>query len=89
MEQYRQIAIENPGRVCAVYIRDVTSERRDRQIKSLAADLKRRGVPTLLAASSEVFAEDMQSRGLISRGAVERVRQAMAASGSGGERGEA
>jgi phosphatidate phosphatase APP1 len=62
---YRQIALEHPGRVRAVYLRQVTAESRNREIDAIIADLRRRGVPAVLADDSGSFAKHMQAQGLI------------------------
>lgn len=75
IENYRRIAIENPGRVRAVYLRDVSEDsERDREIEAVAEDLRRRGVSTLLGEHSLRFAEHMAEEGLISETALEEVR---------------
>jgi phosphatidate phosphatase APP1 len=66
-ERYRQIVLENPGRVRAVYLRDVTHEKRDGKVHAIAADLRRRGVVALVSEHSEEFAEHMRGEGLIVR----------------------
>jgi phosphatidate phosphatase APP1 len=62
---YRQIALEHPGRVRAVYLRQVTAESRNSEIDAIIADLRRRGVPAVLAEDTGSFAEHMQAQGLI------------------------
>lgn len=63
---YRQIVVENPDRVRAVYVRSVTGRDRDLELEALAEDLRRRGVPTLLAQGTPELAEHMRLEGLIS-----------------------
>jgi phosphatidate phosphatase APP1 len=75
LQKYRQIAIENPGRVRAVYVRDVTDER-DRELAAAAADLERRGVPTLMSETTAAIAEHMRAHDLVAEGALAEVREA-------------
>lgn len=77
-ERYRQIAIEYPGRIRAVYLRDVTGRRRKRELDAIARDLRRRGVPTLLADDTRAFAEHMHGEGLVTDDALADVRTAAA-----------
>lgn len=64
-ETYRRIALENPGRIHAVYLRNVADEGKDGDVSAIVTDLEHRGIPTSLAARSEDFAEHMRSEGFI------------------------
>ena len=66
---YRQIALDHPGRVRAVYLRQVTGGSRNTEIEAIVADFRRRGIASLLAEHSESFAAHMLAEGLIAAGA--------------------
>ncbi len=66
-ELYEQVCRRYPGRILAVYIRDVVkSGKRDAPMKAVAASLAELGVPFCLAADSEVAAQHAATLGLIS-----------------------
>ena len=73
-EIYRQVVREHPGRIRAIYIRDVTTAKRDRAVRAVAADLRALGVPMVFAADSVAAAEHAATLGLISPAAVPAVR---------------
>jgi phosphatidate phosphatase APP1 len=74
-EIYRRIAEEHPGRILAVYIRDVSRSRaRLREIESLARAVAGAGSPLLLAADSAAIAAHARGLGLLSDEAVHTVR---------------
>jgi phosphatidate phosphatase APP1 len=80
-EIYTQVVQEHPGRVLAVYIRNVTREpERRRAIETLAGRVVEAGSSLVLAADSFVMAEHAAEHGLISSEALsailsERVEQ--------------
>lgn len=51
-EIYASVAMEHPERIKAIYIRDVTRFKRDKEIKQLIRKLNRLGVPLLLASDT-------------------------------------
>jgi phosphatidate phosphatase APP1 len=73
-EIYHQAAIEHPGRVRAIYIRDVTSPERDREVHAIAEKLRRHGVEMVLTGDTGRAAEHAAGIGLIPPEAVDRVR---------------
>lgn len=79
LQKYRQIAIENPGRIRAVYVRSVTGEKRDRALEAVAEDLRRRGVVTMLSDDTTELAEHMRAHRLITDEALEEIREAVRA----------
>lgn len=88
-EIYRQVIDAFPGRVRAVYIRDVTSPERDAEVHTIAGDLEAHGVPVVLAEDSVEVARHAAELGLISPSAVELVsadceRDIVAPSGGAG-----
>lgn len=88
-EVYAQIVEAHPGRVLAVYIRNVSHDpARIRQIMRLAAAVAASGSSLVLAADSVAMAEHAAGLGLIAPGAVARVADERAAGGeipAGGE----
>ncbi|WP_191062080.1 App1 family protein [Geminicoccus harenae] len=88
-EVYRQIVAEHPGRVLAVYIRNVScDERRIAEINGLAAAMAEAGSTLLLASDSMAFARHAVEHGLLHADALAEVAaeseavQAPAPSGS-------
>lgn len=73
-EIYRQIVDEHPGRVLAVYIRNVSRNRsRMAQIEELASVVAAAGSSLVLASDSVAIAEHAVSLGLIAHGTVAEV----------------
>ncbi|HEX2529512.1 MAG TPA: phosphatase domain-containing protein [Geminicoccus sp.] len=65
-EVYRQIVVDHPGRVAAVYIRNVSRDRcRIREIEQLAAAVTEAGSTLVLAADSLAIARHAASMGLL------------------------
>lgn len=85
-EIYAQIVRENPGRVLAVYIRNVSRDpARVQAIEALAAEVAAAGSGLLLAADSAAMAEHAASRGLVAPAAPAEVAgEKAAASPDGG-----
>jgi hypothetical protein len=81
-EIYRQIVAEHPGRVLAVYIRNVSRDpKRIEEIESLAKVVADAGSSLVLAADSVVIAEHAVSLRLVPRETVSEVRDERTASG--------
>lgn len=76
-EIYARTISENPGRVRAVFIRDVTDEARDMEVAEICRDLASQGVPTYLVKDSAHAAEHALSLGLIPSEAVREVYAAI------------
>jgi phosphatidate phosphatase APP1 len=73
-EIYRQIVEEHPGRVLAVYIRNVSRDpRRISEIEDLAAAVARAGSSLVLASDSVAMAEHAANLGLVGRNTVAEV----------------
>jgi phosphatidate phosphatase APP1 len=47
-EIYRQVVFEYPGRILGIYIRDVSDDKRDKEVRSIAAEVKQKGVEMML-----------------------------------------
>jgi phosphatidate phosphatase APP1 len=69
-EIYRQIVQEYPGRVRAIYIRDVTARERDAAVHAIAGELNDIGVEMLLTVDTVEAAEHAARRELISPNAL-------------------
>jgi len=81
-EVYRQIVEENPGRVLAVLIRNVSrGEDRVREIEALAVAVARAGSTMLLAADSAAMAEQAERLGLVASGTITSVKSEMTQEG--------
>jgi phosphatidate phosphatase APP1 len=81
-EIYRQIVEEHPGRVLAVYIRNVSrNPERIREIEDLAKVVAGAGSSLVLAADSVVIAEHAVSLGLVPPETVAEVRNERTATG--------
>ena len=80
-EIYAQVVREQPGRVLAIYIRNVTSAAaRHHAIAQLAAEVAEAGSSLILAHDSLAMAVHAADRGLITPAAMENVRAAVRAS---------
>ena len=64
-EIYTRIIEEYPGRILAVYIRDVSDERRDAEVEALAAAAAADGVELFLVPDSATAARHAAEQGLI------------------------
>lgn len=67
-EVYRDVVRDFPGRIRAVYIRDVTSPGRDREVQRIADEVCAMGVPMVLARESAQAAAHAVEAGLVRRG---------------------
>jgi len=75
-EIYLQIVREHPGRISAIYIRDVTTAARDAEVHAIARKSRALGTEMSLVADTTDAAEHAASKGLIEPEAVARVRLA-------------
>ncbi len=86
-EIYRKIVEEHPGRVLAVYIRNVSrSAKRTEEIEALAKVVAQAGSSLLLAADSVAIAEHAAKIGLVSPEIIPDVRAERASDGEAGAR---
>jgi phosphatidate phosphatase APP1 len=70
---YARVVRERPGRVRAIYIRDVTDDAGDRRVQRIADEVERLGVPMQLVERSETAARHAAELGLIPERAVESI----------------
>lgn len=75
-EIYHQAVREHPGRIEAIYIRDVTGDERDAEVREIARRVAELGTEMVLVRDTSSAAEHAASQGLIRRQAVDRVRAA-------------
>lgn len=66
-EIYAAVAREQPGRIAAIYLRDVAGARRDAEVDAIAAALSAEGVPVVRALDAEAFADHALAVDLISQ----------------------
>jgi phosphatidate phosphatase APP1 len=64
-EIYQQVVADHPGRICAVYIRDVAGARRDERVEVIGGEIKARGVAFVYSADTRAFAADAARQSLI------------------------
>lgn len=74
-EIYRELVASHPGRISAIYIRDVTTPQRDREVRAVADEVAAMGVPMILVADTVGAAEHAVEHGLISKAALPRIRR--------------
>jgi phosphatidate phosphatase APP1 len=79
-EIYREIVRLYPGRVLAVYIRDVSHPpERDEAIRKLAAEIEPASCHLILAEETDLVAEDALNRGWLTAGVLEEIKLEKAA----------
>jgi phosphatidate phosphatase APP1 len=79
-EIYSQAVREHPGRIRAIYIRDVTTAARDAEVRTIAGEVRALGVEMVLAPDTAVAAEHAASIGLIASDTVPGIRARSSAS---------
>jgi phosphatidate phosphatase APP1 len=73
-EIYRQAVREHPGRVRAIYIREVATGERGAEVKAIAEEVRGFGAEMVLAPDTAVAAEHAASIGLIAPDTVPEIR---------------
>ena len=76
-ELYASIVENHPGRILAVYIRDVSKEKRDREVQAIAGSLEREGVPLVRMTDARAAAEHAAAQGWIDARGVAEVEEAL------------
>lgn len=64
-EIYHQIAVDHPGRIRAIYIRDVAEQARDDELAAIAQDVRRAGSEMLLIPDTITAAQHAAEAGFI------------------------
>jgi phosphatidate phosphatase APP1 len=78
-EIYRTVVQRFPGRILAVYIRDVASGERDRRVREIAAEVAGEGVEMVLIRDTVAAARHAVGRGLIDADALAEIQGQQAA----------
>lgn len=73
-EIYTQAVLDHPGRIKAIYIRDVGDARRSREIEKMAAQVKAAGSELLLVKDTLAAADHAAQRGFILPRLLPRIR---------------
>lgn len=73
-EIYTQVVRDNPGRIRAIYIRDVSEDRRDTAVRELIRTAETHNVPMLLVPDTVEAAEHAASLGLIDPDTIPEIR---------------
>lgn len=76
-EIYREMVQAHPGRISAIYIRDVRDEARDAELATMSAELEKEGVPLQLVPDSLAAAEHAVQIGLIAPEQIPTIQAAM------------
>ena len=73
-EIYAEVVRENPGRIRAIYIRDVSEDRRDEAVRELIRTTTAHNVPMLLVSDTVAAAKHAASLGLIDPDTIPEIR---------------
>ena len=76
-EVYESIVQNHPGRILAVYIRDVSEEKRDREVQRIADSLAAQHVPLVRMKDAREAAEHAAAQGWIGERGLAEVREAL------------
>ena len=68
---YADVAMKYPGRIQAIYIRDVSGRKKDERVRRISRQLEELGVDMLLVEDTAAAAKHALSKGLISQPAYE------------------
>jgi len=73
-EIYQQVVQQYPNRVLAIYIRDVSKDKRDIAVQSIISSLAETSVPMFLVPDTEVAAQHAAASGWIDSEALKEIR---------------
>lgn len=73
-EIYREVVRNHPGRVMAIYIRDVSKERRDRQVYAIIDEMQSKGTEMLFVMDTEAATRHAIDKGYIQPKRLEEVK---------------
>lgn len=82
-EIYRDVVKAFPGRIAAIYIRDVSSGERGQEVAAIAAELRAEGVDMLLVPDTAAAAKHAAGQGFIHPNALDDIRNEAAADADG------
>jgi phosphatidate phosphatase APP1 len=74
-EIYQEIVEQYPGRIIGVYIRDVSPEKRDKEVQQIARQVKEQGTQMLLAGETLTAARHALSMGWINESQLADIEQ--------------
>lgn len=72
---YREVARRYPGRIAAIYIRDIATRKRE-QVQEIAEELRRDGLEMLLVKDADEAARHALARGFVSDESAAELKQA-------------
>ncbi|MFP4093394.1 MAG: App1 family protein [Cyclobacteriaceae bacterium] len=72
-EIYQQVTVEFPGRVKAIYIRDVTSPKRKALVRSIADEVSAQGIDFVIKTKTSEAVTHAENVGFIPKGSREKV----------------
>ncbi|MFD2513177.1 App1 family protein [Pontibacter locisalis] len=75
-EVYQHIVDEYPGRILGIYIRDVSPDKRDKEVREIAQQLRKKGVEMELVEETYSAAKHAAKMGWVNDGQLEDVKQA-------------
>lgn len=75
-ETYQKVVAEYPGRILSIYIRDVSPDERDAEVRKIAEDIRKQGVEMELVKETLSAARHAVKQGWINEDQLEDVRQA-------------
>ncbi len=73
-EIYQQVVQDYPNRVLAIYIRDVSKDKRDLQVQTIISSLAESSVPMFLVPDTEMAAQHASANGWIESEAIKDIR---------------
>ena len=76
-EVYASIVENHPGRILAIYIRDVSGEKRDAEVQVVGESLARQGVPLVRMTDARKAAEHAAAQGWIDARGVAEVEESL------------
>jgi phosphatidate phosphatase APP1 len=74
-EIYQKVAAEYPGRILGIYIRDVSPDQRDQEVRQIAARLQEQGTEMLLAGETVEAAKHALKMGWINENQLADIQQ--------------
>ncbi|MDJ1501872.1 App1 family protein [Xanthocytophaga agilis] len=74
-EIYRQVVLDYPGRILAIYIRDVSKDKRDLEVETIISSIANSSVPMFLIPDTEAAAQHAAANGWIAREEISEVKE--------------
>lgn len=79
-EIYRQVVLDYPGRILAIYIRDVSKDKRDIEVETIISSIATSSVPMFLIPDTEAAAQHAAANGWIARNEITEVKKDISSS---------